>query len=502
MEIRGEVYIDEQSFLRENEMREEAGLENYSNPRNLASGTVKCLDVNDVAKRNLKLIVYSIGHTDSRKFNTQTEVLEALKAAGFQSQQIYFLANDIEEAWENICAIDIARHELPYWTDGAVLKVNELRFHVELGETSKAPRWAVAYKFTPERAETMVRDIVLQVGRTGVVTPVANLNPVELSGTMISRATLHNADDISRKGIRVGDVVTIEKAGEIIPAIVSVDIEKREIDSKEFVFPANCPECGSSLVQFKDEIAWRCVNISCPAQIKQHIEYFCSRDAMDIENFGESVAGQLVESGIIHDFADIFYITYDDLIALDNFKQRSTMNLIRGIEEAKNRPLWRLINGLGILGVGLQTAKDLASHFKSLDDFISANTDTLLSIDGIGEKLAQSICKYFSNDKNKKIIEKLRAKSVNFAYDKSLATNRDLKQVFAGKSFVLTGTLSAMTRQEACDEIESRGGAVKETVSKKINYLLVGENAGSKLEKAKILCVTIITEGEFLQMLQ
>ncbi|MDR2720937.1 MAG: NAD-dependent DNA ligase LigA, partial [Puniceicoccales bacterium] len=408
LEIRGEIFINEKAFEITNEIRRAHGLEEYANPRNLAAGTVKSLDPQDAQTRDLKIITYAIGYASGDNLNTQNDVLKQLFDWGFPTQEKYWVALDMGEAWECIGELDMERKNFAYWTDGAVVKVNELNLHEILGNTAKAPRWAIAYKFAPMRVSTKLKNIILQVGRSGVVTPVADLEPIKVAGSTISRATLHNADEIAKKDIRINDYVFLEKAGEIIPSIVSIDLSKRTESCRPFVFPTHCPSCGYKLIKQTNEVAWRCTNPMCKAQLKSKIVYFASKSAMNIGDFGESAIEKLVDSGRLKTIADIYNLTYNDLITLPKFGQKSALNILSNIELSKNRPPWRLVNGLGILGIGEQIAKDLCEFFSSVAELSSARAEELASIGGVGEKIAQSIIDFFSNVDNQVMLENFK----------------------------------------------------------------------------------------------
>ncbi|MDR1457281.1 MAG: NAD-dependent DNA ligase LigA [Puniceicoccales bacterium] len=500
IEIRGEVYMDKQTFIGINKMREEQELELFANPRNLAAGTLKTLDLDEVAERDLKLITYAIGHSSEKIVDLQSEVLELLKNFGFASQEKYWIAENIEEAWRCVEELDSTRHIFPYWTDGAVLKVNELQLYGILGATAKSPRWAIAYKFTPERATTKIKNIVLQVGRTGIITPVADLESVQLSGTNVSRATLHNADEISKKDIRVGDYVTVEKAGEIIPAIVAVDSIRRNVDSIPFVFPKTCPSCGSQLIQLPGEVAWRCQNLCCLPQIQRRLEHFVSRTAMDIDGLGSVIIEKLMAVKKLNNIADIYRLTFNDLEGLEKFGTKSALKILSNIDHSKNRPLWRLLHGFGILGIGEQTAKILASHFHSLDNLIAATSEELEQLNGVGIKLSNAIVTFFREQHNGNILNDLRMLGV-VPGDRRLEISQNQNSKFHAKNFVLTGTLSSMTRQEAAEKIEHLGGSVANAISKQVNVLIAGENCGSKLGKAQSLGLEIWNETDLLENL-
>jgi DNA ligase (NAD+) len=496
LEIRGEVFIDEKTFEAANEQRRSQGLEEYANPRNLAAGTVKSLDPQDVQIRHLKIITYAVGCVSDGSLGTQGDVLKQLLAWGFPTQEKYWVAADVETAWECIQELDLERKHFKYWTDGAVLKINELGLHEILGSTAKAPRWAIAYKFAPVRVSTKLKDIILQVGRTGVVTPVADLEPIEISGSIVSRATLHNSDEIEKKDIRINDYVFLEKAGEIIPAIVSVDMPKRSEICKPFSFPTHCPACGYNLIKRENEVAWRCANPACKAQLRCKISYFASKSAMDIDNLGEAVIEKLVHSGRLKTVADIYNLTYGDLIALPKFGQKSALNLLKNIDLSKTRPLWRLLNGLGIFGIGEQTAKDLCKKFSSIWEISLASVEELACIEGIGEKIARSIIEFFSNEGNQNILKNLEQCGVCLSLKPTFRQGGE--KIFDGKTFALTGTLKKFTRTQAKEIIEARGGNVANSISKKIDILLCGANSGSKLSQAEELGIEIWDEEAFL----
>lgn len=500
IEIRGEVYIDEQTFEIENEFRRTNGFEEYANPRNLAAGTVKSLDPEDVKKRNLKAIFYAIGYSSDNRFSTQAGVLEQLSKWKFPSQEQYWYAEDITHAWECIIKLNTIRKDFKYWTDGAVLKINELHLHDKLGNTAKAPRWSIAYKFAPTRVSTKLENIILQVGRTGVITPVAVLTPIEIDGSIISRATLHNANEIEKKGIRIGDYVFLEKAGEIIPAIVSVDLKKRKKDSQPFIFPEICPSCGHKLSRADSEVALRCTNIECKEQIKCKILYFVSKEAMNIDNLGESLIGKLIENGCLKNIADIYQLTYNDLASLPKLGQKSALKILNNIDKSKNYPIWRIINGLGIFGVGEQTAQELAEKFHSIYELANASIEKLTSIAGVGQKVAEAIHIFFFEETNKKLITRLEKSGVRLS--EQVIDNNKVTKIFDNKIFVLTGTLNHFTRTQIKEIIESLGGHVSASISIKTNILIIGENAGSKLSKATELGILIWDENEFIKHCQ
>ncbi|MDR2735332.1 MAG: NAD-dependent DNA ligase LigA [Puniceicoccales bacterium] len=414
VEFRGEVFITNDVFKKTNENRIKNGEEPFANPRNLASGTVKLLDTNLVAERKLNMVLYGISHCDGIEYDTQARVLEIMKQKGFPIHDVYFLATGLDEVYEKIEKLGSIKNTLGYPTDGAVLKVNDLKYHGVLGWTSKSPRWAFAYKFSPVQVESVIESIALQVGRTGVITPVAEFKPVIISGTMVSRATLHNEDEIKRKDIRVGDEVVIEKAGEIIPAIVAVNLARRDNATVPFVFPKTCPCCGSLLEKSDDDALWRCKNFRCFDQVHGRILHFSSRNAMDIRQFGSAVITKFMAVKLINDIDDIYDLKISNIISIDNFGLKSSENLLAAIEASKRRDLYRLIYGLGVPSVGLQTAKDLAVRFNSLDSLIGADFDQLLAVPRVGERTARDIIGFFSMKQVIDTVEALRAHGVNF----------------------------------------------------------------------------------------
>lgn len=503
LEVRGEVYLKLAGFKKLNQERIAAGEEPFANPRNAAAGSLKQLDPKIVATRPLEMIVYNAGQIETARLpETQTAFIDWLKIFGFKTPDKLWLCRTDDEVLAAIGELDNLRGTFEYDTDGAVIKLNSIALREKLGVTAKAPRWAFAYKYAAEQAETKLNAITIQVGRTGALTPVAELEPVLLAGTVVKRATLHNEDDMRRKDIRIGDTVIIEKAGEVIPAVLQVVAAKRTGKEKEFHFPKICPECGSKVSRGTEEgeqVVWRCTNPDCPAQMRGRIEHFCSRGAMDIEGGGESLVAQLVQHGLVRDAADLYKLTEDELLQLERMGEKSARNFLAAIEASKSRDLWRLLFGLGILHVGVGGAKAFARSFPDLDAVMYASVDQLNAVEDIGDVIAQSVVQWFGDSRNRHLIERLRKAEVNF---KSSLYQRSDKStgVFAGKTFVLTGTLPTLTREEATAKIESLGGKVSSSVSKKSDYVLAGEDAGSKLEKARKLGVKIIDEKEFLSM--
>jgi DNA ligase (NAD+) len=517
LEVRGEVFLPHAGFEKLNTERKSAGEEIFANPRNAAAGSLKQLDPKIVAKRPLDIILYGIGapSTVSAKTGnqhavpeagapqTQIELLNFLKSLGFKTPERTWFCRTEDELITAIAELDTVRKKFAYETDGAVIKLNSFEQQRRVGATAKAPRWAIAYKYAPEQAETKLKAITIQVGRTGALTPVAELEPVFLAGSTISRATLHNEDYIREKDIRIGDTVVIEKAGEVIPAVVSVVLKKRIGDGKKFHFPKTCPECGANVAKEigddeEEGAIWRCVNPDCPAQVRGRLEHWCSRGAMDIEGGGEALAALLVKSGLVHDVADLYSLKMEQIAALERMGEKSAKNFIDAVAASKSRDMWRVLFGLGILHVGAGVAKALARHFATLDQVFAASAEQLTETEDIGEVIAQSIVQWYGDPANRKLIERLSLAGLNFK--SSLYQPAAKAGPFAGKTFVLTGTLPTLTREVATAKIEALGGKVSGSVSKKTDYVLAGEDAGSKLDKAQKLGVKIINEAEFLKM--
>jgi DNA ligase (NAD+) len=505
IEIRGEIYMTLDEFQRINQAREEAGLEPYANPRNLAAGTLKLLDPAEVAQRRLEIVLYGLGAyaPAGAVGDTQGGYLGRLRAWGLPTVEKYWAARGIDEVWAAICELDRLRRNLAYATDGAVVKLDSLNLQREAGSTSKAPRWAMAYKFAAERATTTLRAISVQVGRTGVLTPVAELEPVVLAGTTVARATLHNADEIARKDIRVGDSVYIEKAGEVIPAVVAVDLARRRPDSAVYRFPDSCPACGTPAVRREGEVAVRCPNFDCPAQVRRRVSHFASKSCVDIDGLGAALADTLVEKGWVRSVADIYRLKRDELLTLGKSVEKSTDNLLAAVEASKRAELWRFVHGLGIQHVGVSSAKDLAARFGSLEALASARREDFIGegkatlIPGIGGTMADAIVDHFNNPRNRALIGELLAVGIEPV---APPRREPGSQALSGKTFVLTGTLPTLTRDEAAAMIEAAGGKVSSGVSRKTSYVLAGEEAGSKLAKARDLGIPVIGEKEFLEM--
>lgn len=496
--VRGEVFMPRASFEKLNEERELNGESLFANPRNAAAGSLRQLNPKITAKRDLDIFVFNLQRIEGVELKTHVEALEFLKEQGFKVSPHLKKCKNIDEVIEDINYIRTIRDSLPYDTDGAVVKVNDLEKREILGSTVKDPRWAIAFKYPAERQKTKVKDIIVQVGRTGALTPTAILEPVKIAGSIVSRATLHNEDYIKEKDIRIGDTVIIQKAGEIIPEVVSVVIEDRKGDEKYFNMPDTCPECGATTVRLPGEAVTRCTGLNCPAKLKRGIIHFASKDAMDIDGLGPAVIGQLLDNHLIHNIADLYYLKYDDLIKLDRMGDKSVKNLLNAIEESKGRDLDRVIFGLGIDLIGSKAASILANHFKTMDSLEEASFDELTNIEEVGPKMADSIIAFFKEKQNREILDKLKKAGVNMVKRESENTSN----IFDGLTFVLTGTLSNYTRDEAKKLIEERGGKVTGSVSKKTNYVVAGTDPGSKLSKAQQLGVKVIDEKEFENMLK
>ena len=496
IEVRGEVFMPRPSFEKLNKEREKMGEPLFANPRNASAGSLKNLDPRIVEKRGLDIFVHTIAEIP-KKYKTHFEALSKLREIGFKISPFIKVVRGIEKAFPLIDEWQEKKKELDFDIDGMVLKVNSFKLQRKLGYTEKAPRWAIAYKFPAEQRVTKIINIEVNIGRTGTATPVAILEPVFLSGTTVSRATLHNLDEIERKDIRIGDWVMVEKAGEIIPQVVKVVKEKRNGKEKKFVMPKDCPVCGAKLVREEGEVAYRCINVSCPAQVKGRIIHFASRNAMDIEGMGDVLVDVLVNRGLLKDYGDIYYLNRTDLIKLERMGEKSVDNLMNAIEDSKNRPLERLIYGLGIRHVGIHNARIISNIFHSIDSIRKASYEELASIDDIGPVRARSIVEFFNEKSNVNVLDKLRKAGVKIE-----EKVKEGAKPLAGKKFVFTGALSTMTREEAQDLVISLGGSVSNSVSKKTDYTVVGENPGSKYDKAKSLGVKTISEKEFLKLIQ
>lgn len=497
VEVRGEAFMEREAFARLNQKREEEGLSTFANPRNSTAGSLKMQDPKAVSQRPIRFFAFDLLFDEEDASLTQDKINELIKEFGLPANEFPKVCKSISEVHEVIKEWDELRHTLPYETDGVVIKVNQTHLRDQLGSTSKFPRWAIAYKFEAEQATTVINDITLQVGRLGTITPVAELEPVLLAGTTVKRASLHNEDEIHRKDIRIGDTVVVEKAGEIIPQVISVVNPDRKDRSKEFEFPETCPACDAKLIKYEGEVAWRCINPECPPQVRIKIEHFAARDALDIEGLGESVVDQLVSEKLISNYGDLYDLTIDQVIPLERMAEKSAQNLINGIASSKNQPFEKVLYALGIRFVGKTVAKDLAEAFKTLENLQSATEEELLAVDSIGPRIAESVIEFFSNEINLKILEKLQSAGLQFEIEeKELASN-----ILDGKKIVLTGTLPTLSRNEAKELIEKNGGKTASSVSKNTDYVLAGESAGSKLTKAQDLGVEILDEEQFLSMI-
>lgn len=497
IEVRGEVYMPKSEFLRINEEKEENGEKLFANPRNAAAGSLRQLDSRITSARKLDIFVFNVQKIENKTFETHSESLEYLKELGFKINPLTKVCKTVNDAISAIEKFGDARAELPYDIDGAVLKIDDLGQRDLLGATVKAPRWAVAYKFPPEQKETTVESIDIQVGRTGVLTPAANLTPVFIAGSTVSRATLHNYDFIKDNDIRVGDRVLIQKAGDIIPEVVKVLKEKRTGNEVCFKMPETCPVCGCVAVREEGEVAYRCTGIECPAQLARKLVHFASRDAMDIEGMGPAVVQQLMDAGLVSSLSDIFTLEFEDLMNLEGFAAQSSNNLISAIENSKKNDLYKLLFGLGIRHIGLKASKLLSAEFRTMERIMSASEEEILKIDDIGKIMAQSLIAFFAQEQNKQEIIKFKELNLNMESLSEVKENSN----FSGKTFVLTGTLPTMGRKEATELIEQNGGKVSSSVSKKTDYVVAGEEAGSKLTKAQSLGIKIIDEEQLKSLI-
>ncbi len=506
LEVRGEVYLTKSGFAKLNAQRKAAGEEPFANARNAAAGSLKQLDPRIVAQRPLDIILYGVGHVEGAGPlpATHSLTLDWLKSLGFRTPERTWRCDSAEALVSAIEELDRLRARFTYETDGAVVKLNSFAQREIAGFTSKAPRWAIAYKYAAEQAETKLLSVTVQVGRTGALTPVAELDPVFLAGSTISRATLHNEDYIRLKDIRIGDTVTIEKAGEVIPAVIDVVLTKRLGKEVPFRFPQTCPECGSKIARAAGTSAgesgavWRCLNPDCPAQVRGRIEHWCARGAMDIEGGGEVLVSQLVKAGLVQDVADLYALKPAQVAGLERMGEKSAQNFFDGLQASKQRDAWRVLYGLGILHVGSGVAKALGRCFSTLDDVFAASVDQLTACQDVGQVIAGSIVQWHGDARNRKLIERLRAAGLNFK--SQLYQVRVSTGALDGKTFVLTGTLPNLKREEAAARIEAGGGKVSGSISKKTDYLVAGADAGSKLDKAQKLGVKIIDETELLKI--
>ena len=495
--VRGEVFISKKDFEKMNQEREENEEELFANARNAAAGSLRQLDSKITKKRPLDIYIFNVQKIEGKKFNSHFEELEYLAKLGFNVNPVRIACHSMEEIEKAIKKIGDDRENLTFGIDGAVVKVDDLNFREILGTTAKTPRWAVAYKYPPETKETIVKDIICQVGRTGVITPMAILEPVVVAGSKISKTTLHNEDFIKEKGLKIGDTVVIQKAGDVIPEIVKVVVEKRTGKEKDFEMPKVCPVCGAEAVREEGEAAVRCTGIECPAKSFRNLVHFVSREAMNIDGLGESIIKQLLDKNLISNMADIYTLQFEEIASLKKNGQKFASNLVNSINASKQNDLSRLITAFGIRHVGTKAAKILAKKYKNIDNLINATSEELALIDDIGPIVANSIREFFLQDQTIDLINKLKEAGVNMEHEEEMIDNR-----FDGKIFVLTGSLENYTRKEAGDLIEKFGGKVSGSVSKKTDYLLAGEDAGSKLIKAQGLGITILTENEFSDMIK
>lgn len=493
-EVRGEVIMDRAAFEKLNAERDREGLPRYANPRNSAAGSLRVLDPSITASRQLDYYAYFLLVDGAPALESHWDCLESLAAMKFKVNSARRLCANLDEALAFCREWEAKRDSLPYEIDGVVLKVDSATQQRKLGWTAKAPRWAIAFKYPPRQQSTVLEDIEVQVGRTGVLTPVARLKPVQISGVTVSRATLHNEDEIERLGVQIGDEVIVERSGDVIPKIVAV--KTPGLSRHPFVMPKTCPVCGGEVVREQGEAASRCINTNCPARLKESILHFAARNVMDIDGLGEALVDQLVDKGLVRSIADLYSLTSEDLIHLERMGEKSAANLLESIEASKQRPLARVLSGLGIPFVGERTAQILADTFGSLDEIMRADEETLQRAEEVGPKVAQSIRHFFHEPRNRELVERLRAVGLQFTQEK-----RKSGGPLAGLTFVLTGTLPHMTREEAKARIEAAGGKVSGSVSRKTSYVVAGEEAGSKLDKARQLGVPVIDEARLLELL-
>lgn len=496
--VRGEVFIGKKEFEKMNEERELNEEKTFANARNAAAGSLRQLDTKITKKRPLDIYIFNVQKIEGKEFNSHFEELKYLKKLGFNVNPVLIPCNNIPEAIDAINKIGEEREELTFGIDGAVIKVDDLKLREKMGTTSKVPRWAIAYKYPPEKKETKLKDIICQVGRTGAITPMAILEPVKVAGSIISKTTLHNEDFIKEKDIRVGDTIVVQKAGDVIPEILEVKKEKRDGTEQVFEMPKVCPVCGAPVVREEGEAVSRCIGIECPAKLVRNIIHFVSRECMNIDGLGDKIIEQLINRNLISNIADIYFLKFEDIATLKKNGQKFTQNLIEAINNSKNNDLYRLIAALGIRHIGKKAAKTLAKKYKTMDSLINASLESLAMTDDIGEISANSIYEFFRQDQTIDLINRLKEANVNM---EALDTE-DIDNRFEGKTFVLTGTLERFTRKEASDLIEKHGGKTSGSVSKKTDYVLAGEDAGSKLTKAQNLGVEIITEEQFEEMMK
>ena len=502
IEVRGECFMPKRSFVQLNQDREAEGKDIFANPRNAAAGSLRQLDSKITAKRNLDTFLYTVADFGPMQAKTQYDALEELEKIGFHTNREKRLCHSIDEVWSYIEEYHDKRVDLPYEIDGIVIKVNEFSLQDQLGFTVKAPRWAAAYKFPPEEVETLIENIEWTVGRTGVVTPTAIMTPVRVAGTTVSRASLHNGDYIKLKDIRLKDTVLIYKAGDIIPEVSQVVLDKRPKDSEEYQLPTHCPVCGSELVHLDEEVALRCINPKCPAQMKEGLNHFVSRNAMNIDGLGPRVLEQMYDKKLVADVADLYKLTEEELLTLDKIKEKSANNILTAIDNSKDNSVERLIFGLGIRHVGAKAAKILAEHFGDLETLSKSDYESIIALDTIGDIIADSVVTYFSNEEVHELMNELKQAGVNFEYKGLRNTQlQEVESPFKEKTVVLTGKLTRFTREEAKETIENLGGKVTGSVSKKTDVVVAGEDAGSKLTKAQELGIEVWTEDQMADAL-
>ncbi|MGM0254027.1 MULTISPECIES: NAD-dependent DNA ligase LigA [Enterococcus] len=502
IEVRGECFMPKRSFVKLNQKNEEEGKPVFANPRNAAAGSLRQLDSKITAKRNLDTFLYTVADFGPMQATTQYEALEELDKIGFHTNHEKRLCHSIDEVWAFIEEYHEKRKDLPYEIDGIVIKVNDFSLQDQLGFTVKAPRWATAYKFPPEEVETVIEEIEWTVGRTGVVTPTAIMTPVRVAGTTVSRASLHNGDYIQMKDIRLNDTVQIYKAGDIIPEVAQVILDKRPKDSEPYKMPEHCPVCHSELVHLDEEVALRCINPKCPAQMKEGLNHFVSRNAMNIDGLGPRVLEQMYDKKLVADVADLYKLTEEELLTLDKIKEKSANNILTAIDNSKENSVERLIFGLGIRHVGAKAAKILAEHFGDLETLSRSDFESIIQLDTIGDIIADSVVTYFDNEEVHELMEELKQAGVNLEYKGIRSTQlKEVESPFKNKTIVLTGKLTRFTREEAKETIENLGGKVTGSVSKKTDIVVAGEDAGSKLTKAQELGVEVWTEDQMAEAL-
>ncbi|MER2060329.1 MAG: NAD-dependent DNA ligase LigA [Niallia sp.] len=503
IEVRGEAFMPKKSFEALNKIKDENGEEPFANPRNAAAGSLRQLDPRIAASRNLDVFLYAIGDVGQTGVQSHSEGLDLLDTLGFKTNKERKKCATIEDVLRYIDGWQEKRPHLPYEIDGIVIKIDGLAHQEKLGTTAKSPRWAIAYKFPAEEVMTKLLNIELNVGRTGVVTPTAVLEPVKVAGTTVKRASLHNEDLIREKDIRLGDMVVVKKAGDIIPEVVNVLVEKRTGDEEEFLMPTHCPECNSELVRLEEEVALRCINPKCPAQIREGLIHFVSRNAMNIDGLGERVVSQLFSEKLIEDVADLYTLEFEQLIQLERMGEKSVNNLLQAIEVSKQNSLERLLFGLGIRHVGAKAAKTIAMEFKHMDSLVKATKEDLTAINEIGEKMADSIVTFFEQEEVLELITELKTYGVNMEYTGPLpVATEEADSIFAGKTIVLTGKLEQLSRNEAKEQIELLGGKITGSVSKKTDLVVAGEDAGGKLTKAEQLGIEVWDEERLMEELK